>query len=132
MPTDHTHAIAGNTTIQPARSGANIRVKLPSGWPGRLELSTEDNLQEPGYPDRGDILVGVNGTPAVYINGAYYGGARSFEGELLTRLRREPWFERVERGFEWVNVPPARLFWAWREPHAQPVRETGEHELAEK
>lgn len=43
--------------IQPARSGANIRVMVPSGWPGRLELSTEDNLQEPGYPDRGDILV---------------------------------------------------------------------------
>lgn len=28
----------------------------------------------------------------------------------------KPWFERVERGFEWINVPPARLFWAWREP----------------
>jgi len=26
-----------------------------------------------------------------------------------------PWFDRVERGFEWINVPPARLFWAWRE-----------------
>ena len=28
----------------------------------------------------------------------------------------EPWFDRIERGFEWVNVPPARLFWAYREP----------------
>jgi len=27
-----------------------------------------------------------------------------------------PVFERLERGFEWVNVPPATLFWAWREP----------------
>ena len=27
----------------------------------------------------------------------------------------EPHFERIERGFEWVNVPPATLFWAWRE-----------------
>lgn len=27
----------------------------------------------------------------------------------------EPWFERIERGFEWINVPPAKLFWAWRE-----------------
>ena len=26
----------------------------------------------------------------------------------------EPWFDRVERGFEWINVPPARLFWAWK------------------
>src|SRR5687768_1403366 len=23
----------------------------------------------------------------------------------------KPHFDRVERGFEWVNVPPARLFW---------------------
>jgi phospholipid N-methyltransferase len=29
-----------------------------------------------------------------------------------------PVFERIERGFEWVNVPPATLFWAWREPEA--------------
>lgn len=28
----------------------------------------------------------------------------------------EPWFDRIERAFEWVNVPPARLFWAYREP----------------
>jgi phospholipid N-methyltransferase len=28
----------------------------------------------------------------------------------------EPWFDRVDRGFEWLNVPPASLFWAWRDP----------------
>jgi phospholipid N-methyltransferase len=27
-----------------------------------------------------------------------------------------PYFERIDRGFEWLNVPPATLFWAWREP----------------
>ncbi|HKX91243.1 MAG TPA: methyltransferase [Sphingomicrobium sp.] len=27
----------------------------------------------------------------------------------------EPHFDRIERGFEWVNVPPATLFWAWRD-----------------
>jgi len=27
-----------------------------------------------------------------------------------------PHFERIDRGFEWANVPPATLFWAWREP----------------
>ena len=27
----------------------------------------------------------------------------------------EPWFERIERGFEWINVPPARLFWAYKD-----------------
>jgi phospholipid N-methyltransferase len=26
-----------------------------------------------------------------------------------------PHFERIDRGFEWINVPPATLFWAWRE-----------------
>jgi phospholipid N-methyltransferase len=26
-----------------------------------------------------------------------------------------PHFERLERGFEWINVPPATLFWAWRD-----------------
>lgn len=29
-----------------------------------------------------------------------------------------PHFERIERGFEWINVPPATLFWAWRESHS--------------
>jgi phospholipid N-methyltransferase len=28
----------------------------------------------------------------------------------------KPYFERIVRGFEWINVPPATLFWAWREP----------------
>jgi phospholipid N-methyltransferase len=27
----------------------------------------------------------------------------------------EPHFQRIDRGFEWINVPPATLFWAWRE-----------------
>ncbi|MEA1072588.1 methyltransferase [Sphingomonas sp. LY160] len=25
-----------------------------------------------------------------------------------------PHFERIDRGFEWINVPPATLFWAYR------------------
>ena len=29
-----------------------------------------------------------------------------------------PFFERIERGFEWRNVPPATLFWAYREVQA--------------
>jgi phospholipid N-methyltransferase len=28
----------------------------------------------------------------------------------------KPYFDRVERGFEWINVPPATLFWAWKAP----------------
>ena len=26
-----------------------------------------------------------------------------------------PHFDRIDRGFEWVNVPPAHLFWAWKD-----------------
>ncbi|HEY0043209.1 MAG TPA: methyltransferase domain-containing protein [Allosphingosinicella sp.] len=26
-----------------------------------------------------------------------------------------PHFERIDRGFEWVNIPPATLFWAWKD-----------------
>lgn len=25
-----------------------------------------------------------------------------------------PHFERIDRGFEWRNIPPATLFWAWK------------------
>ena len=32
-----------------------------------------------------------------------------------------PHFERIDRGFEWINVPPATLFWAWREPANEAV-----------
>jgi hypothetical protein len=43
---------------QPVRDGANLRVTLPRGWDGTLALETADNLiEEPEYPDRGDILV---------------------------------------------------------------------------
>ena len=31
----------------------------------------------------------------------------------------KPHFDRVDRGFEWINVPPARLFWAWRDGQAE-------------
>jgi phospholipid N-methyltransferase len=27
----------------------------------------------------------------------------------------KPHFKRIERGFEWINVPPATLFWAWKD-----------------
>jgi phospholipid N-methyltransferase len=26
-----------------------------------------------------------------------------------------PYFDRLERGFEWINIPPATLFWAWKD-----------------
>ena len=27
----------------------------------------------------------------------------------------KPHFDRIERGFEWINVPPATLFWAYKD-----------------
>jgi phospholipid N-methyltransferase len=26
-----------------------------------------------------------------------------------------PHFARIDKGFEWINVPPAQLFWAWKD-----------------
>jgi len=27
----------------------------------------------------------------------------------------KPHFDKIDRGFEWINVPPATLFWAWKQ-----------------
>ena len=35
-----------------------------------------------------------------------------FSPKVLDFIR--PHFEKIDRAFEWINVPPARLFWAWR------------------
>jgi phospholipid N-methyltransferase len=35
-----------------------------------------------------------------------------FSPKVLDFIR--PHFDRIDRAFEWINVPPARLFWAWR------------------
>jgi hypothetical protein len=26
-----------------------------------------------------------------------------------------PHFERIDHGFEMVNIPPAQLYWAWKD-----------------
>lgn len=26
-----------------------------------------------------------------------------------------PYFDRIDRGFEWINIPPAQLFWCWKD-----------------
>ena len=36
-----------------------------------------------------------------------------FSPKVLEFLK--PNFERIDRGFEWVNIPPAQLFWCWRD-----------------
>ena len=39
-----------------------------------------------------------------------------FSAKVLDFIK--PFFERVDSGFEWINVPPAKLYWAWRDPRA--------------
>ena len=40
-----------------------------------------------------------------------------FSPKVLDFLK--PHFKRIDRGFEWINVPPATLFWAYKgEPNA--------------
>ncbi len=36
-----------------------------------------------------------------------------FSPKVLDFIR--PHFDRIDRGFEWINVPPATLFWAWKD-----------------
>jgi phospholipid N-methyltransferase len=36
-----------------------------------------------------------------------------FSAKVLDLI--QPHFKRIDRGFEWINVPPARLFWAWKD-----------------
>jgi phospholipid N-methyltransferase len=26
-----------------------------------------------------------------------------------------PFFKRIDKGMEWINIPPAQLFWAWKD-----------------
>jgi len=46
-----------------------------------------------------------------------------FSPKVLDFIR--PHFDRIERGFEWINVPPATLFWAYK-ADAQHAPATGE------
>jgi len=36
-----------------------------------------------------------------------------FSPKVLNFLN--PCFDRIDREFEWINIPPAHLFWAWRD-----------------
>ena len=35
-----------------------------------------------------------------------------FSPKVLHFIR--PHFDEIDRGFVWINVPPATLFWAWK------------------
>ena len=61
-------------------------------------------------PGIGDAIAAA--TAKVIRNGGAF-LVYQFSPKVLDFIK--PHFERIERGFEWINVPPATLFWAWRE-----------------
>jgi hypothetical protein len=55
---------------QKLRSGADLRVFVPRGWEGEVELATEDNIVEAEYPSRGHIrVVDLPGSGDVTLDG---------------------------------------------------------------
>jgi len=62
-------------------------------------------------PGVGDSIAKATGK-VIRPGGAFL--VYQFSPKVLDFIK--PHFERIDRGFEWINVPPATLFWAWREP----------------
>ena len=84
-------------------------------------------LEERGFPHADYVLSGLPFSTLPPGVGSDIGAATSrvirpggaflvyqFSPKVLDFIK--PVFERIERGFEWINVPPATLFWAYREP----------------
>jgi len=61
-------------------------------------------------PGVGDAIAAAT-AKVIRIGGAFL--VYQFNPKVLDFIK--PHFERIDRGFEWINVPPATLFWAWRE-----------------
>ena len=61
-------------------------------------------------PGVGDAIAAAT-AKVIRIGGAFL--VYQFSPKVLDFIK--PHFERIDRGFEWINVPPATLFWAWRE-----------------
>ena len=62
-------------------------------------------------PGVGDAI-GAATSRVIRAGGAFL--VYQFSPKVLDFIK--PHFEKIDRGFEWINVPPATLFWAWREP----------------
>ncbi len=62
-------------------------------------------------PGVGDAI-GLATSRVIRPGGAFL--VYQFSPKVLDFIK--PGFERIVRGFEWFNVPPATLFWAYREP----------------
>ena len=61
-------------------------------------------------PGVGDAI-GEATARAIRPGGAFL--VYQFSPKVLDFIK--PWFDRIDRGFEWRNVPPATLFWAWND-----------------
>jgi phospholipid N-methyltransferase len=61
-------------------------------------------------PGVGDAIAAAT-AKVIRIGGAFL--VYQFSPKVLDFIK--PHFQRIDRGFEWINVPPATLFWAWRE-----------------
>lgn len=60
-------------------------------------------------PGVGDDIAKATGQ-AIRPGGAFL--VYQFSPKVLDFIK--PHFDRIDRGFEWVNVPPATLFWAYK------------------
>ena len=61
-------------------------------------------------PGVGDAI-GEATAKVIRVGGAFL--VYQFSPKVLDFIK--PHFERIDRGMEWINVPPAKLFWAYRE-----------------
>lgn len=60
---------------------------------------------------------GVGPRIAAETAGALRSGGAFLVYQFSPKVRQfiAPHFDRIDKGFEWRNVPPATLFWAWKD-----------------
>jgi phospholipid N-methyltransferase len=60
---------------------------------------------------------GVGAAIAAQTAGALRSGGAFLVYQFSPKVRQfiAPHFERIDRDFEWLNIPPATLFWAWKD-----------------
>lgn len=63
------------------------------------------------------LPAGVGPRIATETAGALRPGGAFLVYQFSPKVRQyiAPHFRRIDRGFEWRNVPPATLFWAWKD-----------------
>ncbi len=42
------------------------------------------------------------------------GGFLAYQFTAAVRDESKPFFERIDEGFEWLNILPCKLYWAWK------------------